>query len=278
MYAPPPVTHPAIVKLYETFFTPQKLETSAASLAFLKTATQSLIPFNGIDLVVSSWGEGPVILLVHGWGGNRAQMRGFVPPLVEAGFRVIAFDFPAHGDTLASGIMPGQTTNILEMSAALQTIDEYEGPFHAIIAHSFGTLATSYLLSHNPQITSSQLVYFGAMNRLMDAIPRFQALAGLSDTLTSQLRLTIEETFGQQLLASINHEALAPRLDIPTLMFHDEHDPVTPVEDSLAIARAWPTAELTITTGLGHRNALRDEKIIQKAVNFIQNGLEFRAG
>ncbi len=264
MYTPPSTTHPAILKLFEAFFTPQKLETSPASLAFLNTATSTQIPFNGTHLAVSAWGEGPTILLVHGWSGNRAQLRGFVPPLVDAGFRVVAFDFPAHGDT------PGVTTNILEMTDALQEVAVNEGPFHAILAHSFGTLAVSNLLAQYPELAPARLVYFGAMNRLMDAVPRFQAMAGLSDRLATQLRLTIEETFGRERLAAIHHETLVQNLPIPAILFHDENDDVTPVEDSLSIAQVWPTAELIITKGLGHRNALRDQQIIRKVVTFVQ--------
>lgn len=263
MYTPPPTTHPAIVKLFDIFFTPQKVEASAASQTFLDTAAQTEIPFNDLQLILSAWGDGPTVLLVHGWGGNRAQLRGFVPPLVEAGFRVVAFDFPAHGDA------PGLTTNILEMSAVLKRVADYAGPFHAIIAHSFGTLVTSYTLIQHPEISPSRLVYFGAMNRLMDSFPRFQQLADLSDEITTRLQRTVEETFGRDLLASINNESLTPRLHIPALMFHDENDPVTPVEDSLEIARVWPMAKLTVTKGLGHRNALRHEGIIRETVTFI---------
>ena len=258
-----PALHPGIVKMYETFFTPPKVDVSDADIAFLNTATQTSLPFGEIDLTVSSWGAGPTVLLVHGWGGSRAQLRGFVPPLVEAGFRVVAFDFPAHGDT------PGQTTNVLEMAAVLKTVDEYEGPCHAIVAHSFGTLATSYALVNNPEIHPSRLVYFGALNRLMDTFPRFQAMSGLNDKLMAGLTTAIEDTFGRELLASITNESLAPQLDIPALMFHDEQDPVTPVEDSQDVARAWPMANLTITRGLGHRRALHNEQIIRKTVEFI---------
>ena len=41
-----------------------------------------------------SWGSGPLVYLVHGWGGCRAHMAVFVKPLVAAGYRVIAFDLP----------------------------------------------------------------------------------------------------------------------------------------------------------------------------------------
>ena len=56
------------------------------------------------------WGsrDAPAVLLVHGWGGNAAQMRAFVFPLLSAGYRVIAgtdFDDRLHGGM--SGEMHG---------------------------------------------------------------------------------------------------------------------------------------------------------------------------
>jgi len=41
-----------------------------------------------------SWGEGPVVLLVHGGSGWGQQMSVDVEPLVAAGFRVVAWDAP----------------------------------------------------------------------------------------------------------------------------------------------------------------------------------------
>ena len=57
-------------------------------------------------------------------------------------------------------------------------------------------------------------------------------------------------------------------------MFHDAQDALTPIEDSQEIARAWPSAELIITQGLGHRRALQDGQTIQKTVEFIHQSLK----
>src|SRR5207248_218428 len=35
------------------------------------------------------WGSGPIVYLVHGWGGAGSQLDAFVPPLLAAGHRVI---------------------------------------------------------------------------------------------------------------------------------------------------------------------------------------------
>src|SRR5213082_3427517 len=50
-------------------------------------------------LSATQWGAGPAVLLVHGWEGRGAQLGALVDPLVEAGYRVIALDGPAHGDS-----------------------------------------------------------------------------------------------------------------------------------------------------------------------------------
>src|SRR5687768_13117485 len=46
-----------------------------------------------------SAGEGPAVLLVHGWGERAASLGAFVAPLVGAGFRVVGVDLPGHGET-----------------------------------------------------------------------------------------------------------------------------------------------------------------------------------
>ena len=51
----------------------------------------------GRRLQAWSWGEGPAVLLVHGWGGRGAYLGAFVRPLLATGARVITFDCPGHG-------------------------------------------------------------------------------------------------------------------------------------------------------------------------------------
>src|SRR5215468_3962485 len=52
---------------------------------------------------VAVWQAGPAaapaVLLVHGWGGRGTQMGTFVAPLLAAGYRVMWFDQPGHGES-----------------------------------------------------------------------------------------------------------------------------------------------------------------------------------
>jgi pimeloyl-ACP methyl ester carboxylesterase len=255
-----------IQRVYRAFFSPGKYEVKSAELAVLQRGRYSRIPFDGGELAVTTWGDaGPSVLLMHGWGGSRAQMTGFVDSLIEAGYRVVAFDQPAHGES------DGKTTNLLEIAPTMDLIAKQAGPFDAVIAHSFGTLITSYALVNNKFPPVIHLVYLGSFNRLMDSLPRFQSLAGISDQISEGLREMIYEKFGQDVLEAICNEILAPRINVPALIFHDTTDNVTPIEDSRALARVWKTAKMVETEGLGHRGGLQSDAIHKQVVEFLKS-------
>lgn len=252
-------------RVYRMFFSPSRYEVKPAEQEIIEWGHGYRIPFEAGDLAVTSWGSsGPAVLLMHGWGGARAQMTGFVDPLLFAGFRVVAFDQPGHGES------DGKTTNLLKIAPSLDAIAQHEGPFHGVLAHSFGTLITSYALVERNFPPPVRLVYFGAFNRLMDSLPRFQVLANLSDEIMEGFRGMLNEEFGQGVLEAITNESLAPRIHIPVLMFHDVDDNVTPVHDSRAIAEVWKQVQFIETEGLGHRGALQSKQIHEKVVEFLK--------
>lgn len=254
-----------VKKVYRAFFGPSKYEVKSTDEAILARGTNYRLPFEGGELAVTTWGEsGPTVLLMHGWGGARAQMTGFVEPLLAAGYRAVAYDQPAHGDS------DGKITNVLEIAPTMDLVMQREGKFDAIIAHSFGTIITSYALVKRNFPAPSKLVYLGAFNRLLDSLPRFQVLANLPDEVMHGLRIMITENFGKDVLEEIVNENFVKQIHIPALMFHDRADNVTPVEDSRAIAAAWSEAQYIETNGLGHRGALQSAEIHAKIINFLR--------
>jgi pimeloyl-ACP methyl ester carboxylesterase len=254
-----------VKKVYGAFFSPSRYEVKPTDHEVMEWGNNYRVPLEGGELAVTTWGSnGPSVLLMHGWGGARAQMTGFVDPLLFAGYRVVAYDQPAHGES------DGKTTNLLEIAPTMDLIAKQEGPFHAVIAHSFGTLITSYALVERNFPPPARLVYFGAFNQLLDSLPRFQVLAGLTDEIMDGFRVMLYENFGGEVLEAITNEVLTPRINIPALMFHDTADNVTPVEDSRAIARVWKQAQFIETEGLGHRGALQSKSIHEQVVRFLK--------
>lgn len=260
-------------KVYKIFFSPNKYEVKPSDEEILKSGNNSKVKFDASpkgdvgELAVTTWGDesNPKVLLMHGWGGARAQMTGFVNPLLNAGYYVVAYDQPAHGES------DGKQTNVLEIAPTMESVLNQFGKFDAIISHSFGTLITSYALVKRNFPPPAKLIYFGTFNRLLDSLPRFQVLAQLPDEVIHAIRAMIIENFGAGVLDEIVNETLVKQIQIPALMFHDRSDNVTPVEDSRAIANAWADAQYIETNGLGHRGALQSAEIHEQVVNFLKS-------
>ena len=59
------------------------------------------------------------------------------------------------------------------------------------------------------------------------------------------------------------------KINLPTLIIHDEDDIDVSVKCAHSIHKAYPTSELMITKGLGHRRILADNAVIQKISEFL---------
>ena len=207
--------------------------------------------------------RGPV-LLVHGWAGRGAQLGAFVAPLLERGHAVVAFDGPAHGRS------PGWQTNPLDFAAAVQRVAEHVGPLDAVVAHSFGAVATTIALGGG--LAAARVAYLGATSGADQAVRGFARILALPDAVVRDLRRRLEGRFGADIWQRISTVAIAPRLwGVPALVVHDTEDRDVPHAAAAALADAWPGAELVTTRGLGHRRILRDPEVIARVVSFLSD-------
>lgn len=84
------------------------------------------------------WGEqGPLVILVHGWGGRAAQMAPLALALAGRGFRAAAFDISGHGESTAK--RTSWTCFLTDIHAFTEALGE---EVHAYVAHSAGALST----------------------------------------------------------------------------------------------------------------------------------------
>lgn len=229
----------------------------------LAAADSDSLDFEGIPLPVSIWGEesNPLVLLVHGWGGHRAQLSAFAEALAAAGYRAISFDAPGHGDA------PGKHTNGYQIAQVIRALVAKFGQPYAIIGHSLGTMSASIALQEG--LKTEKLVLTGPMRRLHDAMGAFIQMHKLPDAVQQQVEGAMLEKFGEDVWEVTALDLQLPKLGLPTLIFHDKKDEVTPYISSLALKRAYPAAELMTTEGLGHRRILRDPDVVRRAVEFI---------
>ncbi|MBR1127658.1 alpha/beta fold hydrolase [Bradyrhizobium iriomotense] len=60
-----------------------------------------MIKANGIDLYIREAGQGPLVVLCHGWPELSYSWRHQIPALVDAGFHVVAPDMRGYGQSAA---------------------------------------------------------------------------------------------------------------------------------------------------------------------------------
>jgi pimeloyl-ACP methyl ester carboxylesterase len=225
-------------------------------------ATGTRIPFRaeGRDLAAWSWGEGPTVLLHHGWSGRAGQMSAFVEPLVERGYRVVAYDAPAHGAS------PGRTTGLPVLAAVLKQFGERNGGLHAVIAHSIGCAATMLAIEKGLCVDRAVLLAPPADMRVFIAV--FAEHFAMDKRVREGMMRRIASWFGID-WAEMDVMHWARRMRPSLLIFHDRNDEAVPWTHGRAVSQAWENARLVTTAGLGHRRIRLDHEVIVRAVGFI---------
>lgn len=207
------------------------------------------------------WGEdGPPVILVHGWEGRGSQLAAFAPALVEAGFRVVAYDAPGHGEA------PGSSSSIVAMAQALQAVARHVGPAAGVIAHSAGAVAATYALSRGLEV--ERLIYVAPGAGVLDYSRQFARILGIGEATRLRLQQRIEDLIGVS-WEEIEPVPLAESMDTPLLLISDRDDREAPLHSVEDLARAWPGASLTVTEGLGHRRILRNREVVREVTAFL---------
>ena len=244
------------------FLTPPRPRDAAATALDLLDARSGVVEHKGRSIVTWRWGsrDAPAVLLAHGWGGNAAQMRGFVFPLLSAGFRVIAFDQPAHG------VSEGKLTGLPDFADVLAEVAWHHGGVAGVVAHSMGGAATAIAVARGLRV--GRVVTVGASLDVSFYSQQFARWYWMPQRALAAMQAAVEERFGVP-WSELEMTRLAPRINAPALMIHDRNDRLIPWRQGATFARRWPGARLLSTRGLGHRRILQDEGVISAAAQFI---------
>ena len=216
---------------------------------------------DGKHLAVYAWGAGPTVLLTHGWNGRATQLWRFVDPLVKSGFRVVAFDMPAHGHSA------GKSTDLFKMAEAMRLVANGLGPLHGIIAHSLSNAALVMALRDGLNTKKVICISPPAQSSLM--LKNYAEALELSPKMQTRLCELFEQNYGAEVWKQTSAAENVNKLSTPVLVIHDKDDREVPWEEGESIARKWPGAELLSTESLGHRRILRNREVIAKSVEFL---------
>lgn len=225
--------------------------------------------WGGHRVAGEAWGEGPPVYLVHGWGGCRAHMAVFVKPLVDAGYRVIAFDLPSHNESDTGALAPGRST-IVECSEAVRAMVAAHGPAYAIVAHSLGAKAAALAVARGASV--QRLVFLAPMGDFSWYLDIFAERHGFGRRIRERMHRRLDRRLGVPLLDTDIDKTAARTGHPPLLLIHDPDDPDSLYATSERIVQVWPGARLQTTRGLGrlaHYRILRHRPAIDAGVEFI---------
>lgn len=220
---------------------------------------------HGVDVTVYEWGSGTeTVVLAHGWSGRASQFATLVRELVAEGFRVVAFDAPAHGDTAGRG------TYLVDWTDILSQLTRRQGRLRAVIGHSFGGLATLVATAHGLGV--DRIVTIAAPGDPDLLLSQFQAMLRFDDRTAAALRARFtrryfpgeDDPFARLSPVQQNLPAAAPLLAV-----HDETDVVVPFGELARIAAVHPDARVVVTRGYGHNRVLTADPVLDAVVAFV---------
>lgn len=223
-------------------------------------STPVMVDIDEVRVPVWRLGAGSPVLLVHGWEQDHDALGGFVQPLLDAGYSVVAFDLPAHGAAT------GEQAPLPLMARAIAAVAESVGPLHGVVAHSVGG-AMTVLAARDFGLQTSKAVLIGAPSGA-----RAYALAqghrqGLSRRALARMEARISAALDEP-LAHYRVDLSLQELKLNTLLIHARNDSVVPFTDARANATAGNTASLWREDG-GHNRLLGDAAVIREAVAFL---------
>jgi pimeloyl-ACP methyl ester carboxylesterase len=221
------------------------------------------LPFAKGRIAVYEWGCGPTVLMVHGWGARATHMGRMIDPLVQQGYRVVAFDAPAHGHS------SGTNTDLIEFAGAVHAVAQHAGTIHTLIAHSFGA-AMALFAQRDWNVQTQQQIYISSFDHCLWFTEAFGQYIGIKPAVLERMRqMMMKRHNGQFSWEQLSVVEMLRRTTQPTLLIHDQEDGEIPFEHSVALFRAAPYAEMHATCGLGHHRLLGNAEVISRVLRFV---------
>ncbi|MEK7260659.1 MAG: pimeloyl-ACP methyl ester esterase BioH [Pseudomonadota bacterium] len=262
-------------------------------LYYDKTSTRSEQDY----IFIESLGNGPTVVLVHGWGLHGGVWRDLAVRLARS-FRVLIPDLPGHGRSRGVHTEASLAGLADDLSRRLTEPAIWVG-------WSLGALVALATACNQPQAIS-RLVLVGATPKFVqapdwpcamlpatlaqfardlesdyrDTLARFLSLQ-MGDGATAhaavrQLRAMLMEhgepepaalRSGLQWLANTDLRADLPAITVPTLVLHGAHDRLVPPAAAEFLVARLPMARLTLIPSAGHAPFLSHPDATWSALN-----------
>ncbi|PYY88014.1 alpha/beta hydrolase [Pseudomonas sp. TKO26] len=242
-------------RMRQLFMTPRELPPRDWELPLLARAERLTLRFG---LSALRWGQGPTVMLMHGWEGRPTQFASLIDALVTAGYTAVALEGPAHGRS------PGDEANVVLFARAMLEAAAELPPLRAVIGHSMG--GASAMLAVQLGLRSETLVSIAAPARILGVLRGFARYMGLPPRARSAFIRQVEKDVGMR-AASL--DVAQYQLDMPGLIVHAEDDRFVPVQESELIHQAWFDSRLLRLSEGGHQRVLADPRVVEAVLALV---------
>ncbi len=206
------------------------------------------------------------VLVAHGWTSEASFMAVIAEQLRRAGFRVVAFDQPAHGRTARA------EASLIDCARALVQVAEALGPVRFVVSHSMGGLAALLAGEGGPPMPRAypfeRYVLIASPNHFRVITDEFADEMGLGPEARRAYERHLER-IAHRPLASFAAADFLAATERPALIIHARDDREVAFAHAEEIAARSPLAELLAVDGVGHRNILFAPPVIRAVVSYL---------
>lgn len=207
------------------------------------------------------WGEGPTIVLVHGWGGRAAQMAPLAEYLSTVGFKTVVFDVSGHGDSS----LPEARWEYFARD--IEGIQKIVGSVFAFIGHSAGGLTMMAAQNLN-RITADKFVCICAPSHPFPPIQFIQKNVQPSPRVLDLYRTYLGNQLGVS-WEKLEAGQVFQNCDDNLLLCYDKKDRFIAHEEGDRIHSLCPQSTLNKTSQYGHGRILSAPDVMQGIGRFL---------
>jgi pimeloyl-ACP methyl ester carboxylesterase len=215
----------------------------------------------GTDNVAWSWGEGPVVIISHGWSSRGSQMASLAMEVAEAGFQAVAIDFTAHGDSA------GKLVHFDDLAKDLVALSSQFDEVFALVGHSAGGVMS--MAAREFGFKAQRYAVLGAPVAPYPALEAIRKLLKARDAVIEKCKQVFAGHIGVT-WEELERGRAFYHGDGPLLLVYDTDDQEVSVEQGKKIQGFWKDSRLVITEGLGHRKLMWDPEVTQEVVTFLK--------
>lgn len=241
----------------------------------------------GVEIAYDVAGEGPPILLIHGFASNgRVNWRdtGWVKTLADAGRRAVVIDNRGHGES-EKLYDPALYTAPIMADDARRLLDHLRIGRADVMGYSMGARIAAFLTINHPARVRSA-VFAGLASRMITGVGGAEEIARALEAPSSAavtapspraFRLFAEQTKSDlRALAACMRSARAKitaeelgRIAVPVLVVAGEKDEVA--GDVAPLVAAIPGAKGVTLPGRNHMSAVGDKAYKEAVLAFLQS-------